>query len=96
MPELLANGSCHVQWRWSPYANVIFTHARKDALNCIWEWLGMHGLERESDDLNAFSNWPGEIVSGDLVMAGRFAQWKYFWTDDCILRGLQIAKSSSI
>lgn len=94
--ELLANGSCHVQWRWSPYANVIFTHARKDALNCIWEWLGMHGLERESDDLNAFSNWPGEIVSGDLVMAGRFAQWKYFWTDDCILRGLQIAKSSSI
>jgi len=91
--DLLESGACHVHWRWSPYANVIFTHARRDALNSIWEWLRQHGLEREPDDLDAMSMWPGESVSGDLVMAGRFAQWKYFWTDDCILRGQQIANS---
>jgi phytoene dehydrogenase-like protein len=32
---------------------------------------------------------------GSMVMAGRFAHWKYFWTDDCVLRGRQIATTSA-
>ncbi len=30
---------------------------------------------------------------GSLIMAGCFGQLKYFWTDDCVLRGQAIAKS---
>jgi len=28
---------------------------------------------------------------GQLILAGRFAQWKYYWSDDCVLRGKFIA-----
>jgi hypothetical protein len=28
------------------------------------------------------------------MLAGRFAQWKYFWTDDCVLRGRQLAEAA--
>ncbi len=90
--EIMEKGLCHVKWRWSPYANVIFTHPRREALDRIWEWLGKYGLERENDDLEAISYWPGESVNGSLAMAGRFAQWKYLWTDDCILRGKQLSQ----
>ena len=35
---------------------------------------------------------PGNsLLAGRLMLAGRFAQWKYFWTDDCVLRGRQLA-----
>jgi hypothetical protein len=30
---------------------------------------------------------------GDLVLAGRFGQWKYYWTDDCVLRGKYISEA---
>jgi hypothetical protein len=28
---------------------------------------------------------------GNIILAGRFAQWKYYWTDDCVMRGKYIA-----
>ncbi len=89
--DLFMRGQCKIQWRWSPYANVIFTHERREALEQIWGWLSQYGLEREPDDLDATCDWTRSFqTSGSLAMAGRFAQWKYFWSDDCILRGKNI------
>jgi protoporphyrinogen oxidase len=88
---IVRENRAHIQWRWSPYANIIFTHPRRQALEVIWKWLESHGLERENDDLEPNSEWEVSCPAGSLAMAGRFAQWKYFWTDDCILRGRQLA-----
>ncbi len=91
----LAAGNVTVGTRWCPFANVMFTHARRDALATIWNWLYEHGLEREPDDLDPTTDWDAASARpvGTIVMAGRFAQWKYFWTDDCVLRGRQIAEA---
>ena len=72
-----------------PWANVIFTHETRLALNTIWTWLEGFGLKREEGDLLPWTDWQNSSVPrvGDLAMAGRFGQWKYFWTDDCVLRG---------
>ena len=72
-----------------PWANVIFDHAREAALETILHWLESHGLAREADDLAPSSDWTQKphIAAGSLALAGRFGQWKYFWTDDCVLRG---------
>ena len=81
--------------RYCRYANVIFDHDRRDALHRIWSWLERHGLRRRDDDLGATTDWsassPPSGKADTLYMAGRFAQWKYFWSDDCVLRGRQIA-----
>ena len=76
-----------------PWANVIFTHETKPALDAIWKWLEGHGLQREEEDLDPTTDWSRSPSTpyGELTMAGRFGQWKYFWTDDCVLRGSQIA-----
>lgn len=76
-----------------PWANVIFTHQTKPALDTIWTWLEQFGLKREEQDLLPCTDWDHARSAdfGDLAMAGRFGQWKYFWTDDCTLRGAQIA-----
>jgi protoporphyrinogen oxidase len=79
--------------KWCPWANVIFTHETRPALDVIWSWLETHGLARESDDLAPTTDWTSKasVPLGKLAMAGRFAQWKYFWTDDCVLRGAKLA-----
>jgi protoporphyrinogen oxidase len=89
----LRAGRVTVGWRVCPYANVMFTHPRRAALETIYGWLQDHGLAREPDDLAAVTDWTSNPPAphGSVVMAGRFAQWKYFWTDDCVLRGRQIA-----
>lgn len=88
-------GRVRVGWRKCRYANIIFTHARRSALETIYDWLSQYGLAREDDDLLPTTDWTSEPPrpNGSVVMAGRFAQWKYFWTDDCVLRGRQIASS---
>ena len=71
------------------WANVIFTLETPGLLDVIWNGLEPQGLVREPDDLHPLTNW-GELEAwnpGPLVMAGRFGQWKYFWSDDCVLRG---------
>lgn len=85
-----------VQWHTKliPWANVIFTHQTAPALDCIWRWLEQFGLNREDDDLHPLTDWntvPNDFKFGPIAMAGRFGQWKYFWTDDCVLRGRQIS-----
>jgi protoporphyrinogen oxidase len=81
--------------KWCPWANVIFTHPTRPALDVIWSWLEGFGLAREANDLDPCTDWTQESgeATGELAMAGRFGQWKYFWTDDCVLRGRQLGKS---
>ncbi|TGD82996.1 protoporphyrinogen/coproporphyrinogen oxidase [Hymenobacter wooponensis] len=82
-----------VHTKWSAYANVIFDHSRREALNTIYTWLEQFGLVREDGDLEPMVDWNakfGEEKSakdGSLFLAGRFGQWNYFWSDDCVLRG---------
>lgn len=81
--------------RMIPWANVIFHHDTKPALDTILTWLSTKGLQREKDDLSPLTEWVdlrGQQI-GDLSLAGRFAQWKYFWTDDCVLRGRYLAEN---
>jgi protoporphyrinogen oxidase len=72
-----------------PYANVLFDVPRREALNTILNWAEGFGLQREDDDLAPTTAWKEKALQhlGCLILAGRFAQWKYFWTDDCVLRG---------
>ena len=95
-PTAFLMGHYKTQWRWSSYANVMFTHPRRAALEKIWTWLERYGLRRRIGDTDADTDWTSESVSeGILSMAGRFAEWKYYWTDDCVLRGRQIANRCS-
>ena len=78
-----------VHTKFVPYANVIFDHARRHHQDTILNWLENYGLNREQDDLEPMTTWNERSTNtlGRLNLAGRFAQWKYYWTDDCILRG---------
>lgn len=80
--------------KYCKYANVICDHSRKDALNCIFSNLEPFGLCRSDSDLHPYTDWNNEKHSpdGDLMFAGRFGQWKYYWTDDCVLRGKTISQ----
>ena len=93
----LEKGLVRIATRSCPFANIVFTKPRRSALDTIFRWLEDHGLSREPDDLDATTDWGADPASpvGSIVMAGRFAQWKYFWTDDCVLRGRQIATTSA-
>ena len=83
-----------IHTQYAEYANVIFDKRRKEAQSIIFEWLELYGLKREAQDLLPVTDWSNSspIVCGDLVLAGRFAQWKYFWSDDCVLRGQHLAR----
>jgi protoporphyrinogen oxidase len=82
--------------RMVPWANVVFHHETKPALDCILAWLETQGLHREIDDLDPLTDWgsAAPLERGNLVLAGRFGQWKYFWSDDCVMRGKLIGTSS--
>jgi protoporphyrinogen oxidase len=80
------------------WANVIFHHATRGALGTLWGWLEEHGLTRSPQDTDPMTDWEraereGPGRAGTLEMAGRFAEWKYHWTDDCVLRGRQIGEA---
>ena len=87
-----------VHTKWVPWANVIFDHHRREALDTIFSWLELHGLTREDDDLMPITDWDKKLAAASAVeaqslfLAGRYAEWKYYWTDDCVLQGLNIAK----
>lgn len=78
-----------IDTKWIPFANVIFDLVRKEALNRVLNFLEENGLVREDDDLEPMTRWDqkGPLKLGSIVLAGRFGQWKYYWTDDCVLRG---------
>ena len=80
-----------------PYANVIFDQPRREALDTIFRWLEGHGLVREDDDLDPTTDWDPVLDAvrpreQTLFLAGRYAQWKYYWTDDCVLQGVRVAR----
>ena len=86
-----------VETKWIEWANVIFDIPRQAALDSILEWLSTQGLQREADDLQSTTDWeskfadaPATANEASLLLAGRFAQWNYYWTDDCVLRGKYI------
>jgi protoporphyrinogen oxidase len=87
--DCLEAGSAKFSLRQAAWANVIFDHTTRPALEKIWSWLADFGLAREADDLDPLTDWSRKNAEscGSLIMAGRFGQWKYFWTDDCVLRG---------
>ena len=64
------------------------------AQDVIFSFLAGFELKRQRDDLEPITEWekqePYEAIPG-LMLAGRFAQWKYFWSEDCILRGRQLS-----
>jgi protoporphyrinogen oxidase len=80
-----------VTTQWIPYANVIFDHYYRNSMDTILQWLSTFGLVRESDDLLPMTDWDKKMNEsfkpGDIILGGRFGQWKYYWTDDCVLRG---------
>jgi protoporphyrinogen oxidase len=80
-----------------PFANVAFLTDTSRHLEVLWSAFAEHGLQREPADTVPMTDWTQPISirfkSSSLWMSGRFAQWKYFWTDDCILRGKQLADS---
>jgi protoporphyrinogen oxidase len=82
-----------VHTHFVPYANVIFDNMRRDHQNAILNWLSNYGLQREDDDLDPMTNWNDKLKPrlGPLNLAGRFGQWKYYWSDDCILRGAHLS-----
>jgi protoporphyrinogen oxidase len=82
--------------KWIDWANVIFDVQRRSAQDAVLNWLQTKGLVREADDLEPMTEWNNieNVRLGDIVLAGRFAQWKYFWTDDCVMRGLYIANNA--
>ena len=83
--------------KWINWANVIFDVNKIKAQNAVFNWLETKGMKREADDLLPMTDWDTkmneEVQLGDIILAGRFAQWKYYWTDDCVLRGLKISKT---
>lgn len=92
-----AGASSHRHLKYAPWANVAFDQGTAPALQTIWQWMEGFGLAREADDLHPLTDWigaPGPLARGaSIFMAGRFGQWKYFWTDDCVLRGKRIAEA---
>ena len=81
-----------------PWANIVYHHATKEALGVVLSSLEAFGLNREVDDLHPLTSWAAhhDVSIGDLVLAGRYAQWKYFWTDDCVLRGKQLGEMAHV
>ena len=80
------------------WANVVFTKNTSEQLDLIWDWLEEFGLVRNTEDTKALTNWDLQLsekndLNGSIYMAGRFAEWKYYWTDDCVMRGLIVSNA---
>jgi protoporphyrinogen oxidase len=75
------------------FANVAFPLDTPENLDIIFAGLVPFGLCREPNDTHPTTDWAAPASTlGELVFAGRFGQWKYFWSDDCVLRGRTAAQ----
>jgi protoporphyrinogen oxidase len=76
-------------------ANIIFDQPRCNALNKIFDFLKPFGYATRRSELHPLNDWaePYYNESGSLYLVGRYAEWKYYWTDDCILSGRSIAEA---
>jgi protoporphyrinogen oxidase len=94
--KLIKEKDAVVSWhtKWVEWANVIFDLQRKAAQEIVFNWLETCGMTREIDDLDPMTDWNlklGQNIDlGEVILAGRFGQWKYYWTDDCVQRSLYI------
>lgn len=88
------NSVLDYQTKWVQWANVIFDHNRKESLNIIFEYLSQFGLGRNEQDLDPMTDWNKYSTekTAKLALAGRFAEWKYYWSDDCVMRSLNLKK----
>ena len=89
-PVTGASSSHHfVKW-----ANVVCDHHRRPALQTIHAWLQTQGLAAEEDALHPMTDWnQHQARAGNLILAGRFGEWKYLWSDDCVMRGRAIGQA---
>lgn len=76
------------------WANVIFDLQRKPALEEIYSFLERFGLPRNSSEFSA--NYPSNepLTHGDhneLYLLGRFGQWNYYWTHDCVKKAREVS-----
>lgn len=80
--------------RQVPWANVLYDHETRGALDHVLRFLETKGLLREHDDLAPMTDWSAarDLPASPLMLAGRYGQWKYFWSDDCVLRGRELAR----
>ena len=80
-------------YQWIEYANIIFDHKRKDSLSNIFKDLLFHGLSRKNNDIEPTSDWGNSryINDGNVFLLGRHGEWKYYWSDDCIISGKRLA-----
>jgi len=70
------------------YANVIFNHDRRPSLEIILDALTEYGYVRKHDDLEALTDWKNHPKPrGEIFLLGRFGEWKYYWSDDCVMAG---------
>lgn len=70
------------------WANVIFDHHRRKNLDVVFEYLESVGYQRHDQELLPMTDWDTfKGSNGVIQLAGRYAEWKYYWTDDCVLRG---------
>ena len=71
------------------------------SVNCFLEKenvLLCHVANRHfKDELEPTTDWEQSTAEGApkscpgaIHLAGRFGQWKYFWSDDCVMRGKQL------
>lgn len=83
--------NCH--WRYIKYANVIFDHGYFKNIKIVLDWLSVFGLAREPQDTHPLTDWSenNSVDLGSLILAGRHSQWKYYWSDDCIMRANEIS-----
>lgn len=77
------------------FANVCFDIDRERNLDIIYDYLSNFGLERNSNEYRAnfrpSDKSPEEEGNEYLFLSGRFAQWNYYWTHDCVLRAKEIS-----
>jgi len=86
-----------VHTKWVRFANVIFDLDRRAALRTVLDWLESQGMAPDGDDLAPTTDWDAKLAASAatgqrIVLAGRYAQWKYYWTDDCVMRGVEVAR----
>lgn len=80
---------------YSKHANVIFSHSRIKNLKLIYDYLSGFGLGRDVNENspNFVSITPSNTnPKQELFLAGRFAQWNYYWTHDCVKRAREVSQ----
>jgi protoporphyrinogen oxidase len=79
---------------YAKYANVMFLKNRLENLEIIYNYLSKFGLTRDKSEFSPnFSPRINEYAKSDesIFLIGRFAQWNYYWTHDCVNRAREIS-----